>query len=163
MQRPDATAASDACRVVLVDDSSVIRGMVTRWLEQEPGIAVVGSAPNGAAALSLVARVDPDVVVLDIEMPEMDGLTALPKLLAANREIKVVMASTLTLRNADISMRALQLGAADYVAKPESARDPNAAETFRRELIQKIRVLGGPRAARRRPNQTPRAARPLAA
>lgn len=162
-QQPDATVASDACRVVLVDDSSVIRGMVTRWLEQEPGITVVGSAPNGAAALSLVGRVDPDVVVLDIEMPEMDGLTALPKLLAANREIKVVMASTLTLRNADISLRALQLGAADYVAKPESARDPHAAETFRRELIEKIRALGGPRAARRRTNQTPRTVRPVAA
>jgi two-component system chemotaxis response regulator CheB len=152
---------SDACRVVLVDDSSVIRGMVTRWLEQEPGIAVVGSAPNGAAALSLVARVDPDVVVLDIEMPEMDGLTALPKLLAVNREIKVVMASTLTLRNADISLQALRLGAADYVAKPESARDPRAAENFRRELIEKIRVLGAPRAARRAPNHTRVAARPL--
>ena len=147
---------------MLVDDSSVIRGMVTRWLEQEPGIAVVGSAPNGAAALSLVGRVDPDVVVLDIEMPEMDGLTALPKLLAANREVKIVMASTLTMRNADISLRALQLGAADYVAKPESARDPRAAETFRRELIEKIRVLGAPRAGRRRPGPSPVVARPIA-
>jgi two-component system chemotaxis response regulator CheB len=133
--------------------------MMTRWLEQEPDIAVVGTAPNGTAALSLVARVDPDVVVLDIEMPEMDGLTALPKLLAAHREVKVVMASTLTLRNADISLRALQLGAADYIAKPESARDPRAADTFRRDLIEKIRVLGAPRAARRRPGRTPLTAR----
>lgn len=135
----------DACRVVVIDDSTVVRGLIARWLGEEAGIEVVGTAPDGASGLKLVERVQPDVVIMDIEMPGMDGLTALPKMLELARDLKIVMASTLTLRNADISLKALRLGATDYVAKPSSARDAGAAETFRRELTEKVRTLGNVR------------------
>jgi two-component system chemotaxis response regulator CheB len=82
-----------------------------------------------------------DVIILDIEMPVMDGISALPKLQAANPHARIIMASTLTQRNAAISLRALTLGAADYIAKPTTDK-LNASEDFRRELIQKVIALG---------------------
>jgi len=84
----------------------------------------------------------PEVVVLDIEMPEMDGLTALPKLIAAVPGLKVIMASTLTLRNADISLRALSAGAADYIPKPSSTAEMTGADIYKRELVEKVKALG---------------------
>lgn len=131
----------DPFRVMIVDDSAVIRGFITRWLSGEPGIQVVGSAANGVMALKQVERLDPDVVILDIEMPELDGLSALPKLLEIAPDLKVIMASTLTARGAEVSLKALSLGAADYIPKPMSTREAEAAETFRLELIAKINAL----------------------
>lgn len=157
------TPRPDACRVVIIDDSTVVRGLIARWLGEEGGIEVVGTAPDGASGLKLVERVQPDVVVMDIEMPGMDGLTALPKMLELSRDLKIVMASTLTSRNAEISLKALRLGATDYVAKPSSARDAAAAEAFRRELTEKVKTLGN---VRRRNRPLPVGAavgRPLAA
>ena len=75
-------------------------------------------------------------------MPELDGISALPLLLAKKRNLIIIMASTLTRRNAEISFKALSLGASDYIPKPESTREPAAAETFHHDLIQKIRSLG---------------------
>ncbi len=132
-------------RVMVVDDSAVIRGFITRYLEEDPAIKVVATAANGLMAVRSLARARPDVVVLDIEMPEMDGLTALPKLLEEDRTIKVVMASTLTRKNAEVSMRSLQLGASDYVPKPESLRAVNASIDFRRELVEKVKVYAAQR------------------
>jgi two-component system chemotaxis response regulator CheB len=80
--------------------------------------------------------------VLDIEMPELDGISALPQLLAKKRDLVIIMASTLTRRNAEISFKALSLGAADYIPKPESTREASAADIFHHDLIQKIRHLG---------------------
>src|SRR5690606_32059964 len=107
-------------RVMVVDDSAVIRGILSRWLEDDPLIRVETTAHNGVAAVRQAQIQRYDVIVLDIEMPEMDGLTALPQLLAAQPGVQVIMASTLTLRNADISLKALSLGAADYIPKPQS-------------------------------------------
>ncbi|WP_051548056.1 protein-glutamate methylesterase/protein-glutamine glutaminase [Sneathiella glossodoripedis] len=132
-------------RVMVVDDSAVIRGFLTRWLKEEDDIEVVASAGNGAIALKEFEKHHPEIVVLDIEMPEMDGMTALPKLIELDRNVKVIMASTLTLRNADISMRALAKGAADYVPKPESTREAGEKEVFHRDLIAKVRALGATR------------------
>src|SRR6202044_3806656 len=86
--------------------------------------------------------VGPDVGLRDIEMPDLDGISALPLLLAKKPNLIIIMASTLTRRNAEISFKALALGASDYIPKPESTREPTAAETFRHDLIQKIRHLG---------------------
>ncbi len=122
--------SEDPIRVMLVDDSAVVRGLVTRMLEAEADIDVVASVGNGQLAVSGLARADADVVVLDIEMPVMDGLTALPKLLEIDPDVKVIMASTLTLRNAEVSIRALQAGAADYVPKPSAARDLSSGNDF---------------------------------
>jgi len=138
-------AGDDPIRVMLVDDSAVVRGLITRMIEAETDIDVVASVGNGQLAVSGLARADADVVVLDIEMPVMDGLTALPKLLEIDPDVKVIMASTLTLRNAEVSIRALQAGAADYVPKPTATRDLSGGNDFRRELIEKIRSLGGAR------------------
>jgi two-component system chemotaxis response regulator CheB len=80
--------------------------------------------------------------LLDIEMPELDGISALPLLLAKKRNLIIIMASTLTRRNAEISFKALSLGASDYIPKPESTREPAAADVFKHDLLQKIRHLG---------------------
>jgi two-component system chemotaxis response regulator CheB len=127
---------------MVVDDSVVIRGLIARWIEAEPDMVVVASLRTGRDAVNQLERVNPDVAVLDIEMPELDGIAALPLLLAKKRNLIVIMASTLTRRNAEISFKALSLGASDYIPKPESTREPAAAEIFRHDLIQKIRSLG---------------------
>ncbi|MGZ6015917.1 MAG: protein-glutamate methylesterase/protein-glutamine glutaminase [Phenylobacterium sp.] len=124
---------------MVVDDSAVVRGLISRQLASEPSIEVVCTAANGQIALDELRRRTVDVVVLDIEMPVMDGLAALGHMVAEFPQVRVVMASTLTRRNAEISLRALQIGAADYVAKPETGLA--AADEFKRELIQKIRAL----------------------
>ena len=138
-------ARTDRLRVMLVDDSAVIRGLITRWLEAEPDMMVVASLRTGREAVEHVERVNPDVAVLDIEMPDLDGISALPLMLAKRRDLVIIMASTLTRRNAEISFKALSLGASDYIPKPEGAREVAAAETFRRDLVQKVRHLGARR------------------
>ena len=129
------------CRVMVVDDSAVIRGLLTKLLESDGGIAVVASAQNGEVALKALERHEIDVVILDIEMPVMDGLTALPLMIKARPDLKVIMASTLTRKNADISMRALRAGATDYIPKPTSASELHSTDDFKRELIGKIKAL----------------------
>ena len=91
--------------VMVVDDSIVVRGLLARALESDPQIAVVASVGNGQLALNALSRAEVDVVVLDVEMPVMDGLTALPKLMAADPDLKIIMASTLTQRNAEQIVR----------------------------------------------------------
>lgn len=128
-------------RLMVVDDSAVIRGLLTRSLEADPEVEVLASASNGEMALNALSRHDVEIVILDIEMPVMDGLTALPKLLAAKPGLKVIIASTLTRRGADISMRALAAGAADYLTKP-GASALTSADEFKRELLAKVKALG---------------------
>src|SRR3954462_7380307 len=129
-------------RVMVVDDSVVIRGLIARWLESEPDMVVAASLRTGLDAVNQLERVNPDVAVLDIEMPDLDGISALPLLLAKKSNLIIIMASTLTRRNAEISFKALSLGASDYIPKPESTREAGAAEIFRHDLVQKIRHLG---------------------
>ncbi len=128
---------------MVVDDSVVIRGLISRWIEAEPDMVVVASLRTGLEAVNQLERADPDIALLDIEMPELDGISALPRLLAKKRDLIVIMASTLTRRNAEVSFKALSLGASDYIPKPESTRASGAAEIFHHDLIQKIRSLGG--------------------
>lgn len=127
---------------MVVDDSVVIRGMISRWIGAEPDMEVVASLRTGLDAVNQLERFNPDVAVLDIEMPDLDGISALPQLLAKKRDLVIIMASTLTRRNAEISFKALSLGAADYIPKPESTRETGAADIFRHDLIEKIRHLG---------------------
>ena len=147
-----APAARSPIQVLVADDSAVVRGLVSRWLG-EAGHEVVATAPNGRAAVDALARCNPDVVLLDIEMPELDGIQALPLMLAKQPGIQVVMMSTLTQRNADVSLRCLALGAVDYIPKPESNRGVTTSDGFRNDLIERIRVFGAAR-ARRRPGLT---------
>lgn len=135
------SAPPNHVRVMVVDDSAVIRGILARWLEDDRSIRVETTAHNGVAALRQAQIQRYDVIVLDIEMPEMDGLTALPLLLKAQPGVQVIMASTLTLRNADISLKALSLGAADYIPKPQSTGIITNGIDFRRELLEKVKAM----------------------
>lgn len=132
---------TSAVRVMVVDDSAVARGFLRRWIEVEPDIEIVAALRTGREALDYFERADPDVVVLDIEMPDMDGITALPRLLAKKPGLAVIMASTLTRRNAEVTLKALSLGALDCVQKPD-AQGAMTSETYRQYLISKIRELG---------------------
>jgi two-component system chemotaxis response regulator CheB len=127
---------------MIVDDSAIIRGILARTLESESGITVATTASNGEQAVRLLSQTPVDVIVLDIEMPVLDGLGALPRLLAIDRNLKIVMASTLTQRNAEISLKALELGAADYIPKPTATREISSGDDFKRELVAKVRSLG---------------------
>lgn len=137
-----ASETASTIRVMIVDDAVVVRGLLSRWLGEEQGIEVAGTFRNGREAVDNVLRIRPDVVILDIDMPELDGLSALPLLLARQPDLVVIMASTLTRRNAEVSLKALSLGAIDYVTKPETNREVTVSQTFRREIVEKIRHLG---------------------
>lgn len=139
---PRTAGGVDPIRVMVVDDAVVVRGLVGRWINEEPDMQLVAAYRSGREAVADILAKAPDVVILDIEMPEMDGLTALPLMLEQKRDLMVVMASTLTRRNAEISLKALSLGAADYVPKPESNAGVTTSPAFRRELIDKVRALG---------------------
>ena len=137
-----ASWRQEPLRVMVVDDFVVIRGLISRWIASEPDMVVAASLRTGLDAVNQLERVNPDVAVLDIEMPDLDGISALPLLLAKKRNLIIIMASTLTRRNAEISFKALSLGASDYIPKPESTRVVTAADIFHHDLIQKIRSLG---------------------
>ena len=124
-------------RVLICDDSAVVREALARLLESDPQVRVVARAANGKTALDAIARQRVDVVLLDVEMPIMDGMAALPLLLNASPGVRVIMASTLTRKGADVALRALRNGAADYVPKP-SIRDMDG-DGFQRELLAKVK------------------------
>ena len=142
--------ASKPLRVMIVDDAVVVRGLIARWLTEAGGIEVASTHRTGAEAVAAVERVRPDLIILDIEMPDMDGITALPLLKKKHPDAVIIMASTLTTRNADISLKCLSLGAVDFIPKPSTNRELTFASDFRRELIEKVAVLG-----RRRRRTTP--------
>jgi len=140
--KSSSTTVGRHIRVMIVDDAVVVRGLFSRWVQAEPDLEVVASLRTGREAVNQVERADPDVVLLDVDMPELDGIAALPLLLKKKPDLVVIMASTLTRRNAEISLRALALGAADYIPKPDNNREVTASISFRRDLIEKIRQLG---------------------
>ena len=127
-------------RVLIVDDSAVIREILCDLIGATPGMVIAGTASDGQQALEMIARVRPDVVTLDVQMPRMDGLTALDALLAS-QPLPVIMVSSLTRAGADTTLEALERGALDYVAKPEIGQ--NAAEVLRDDLIRKIKNAAG--------------------
>jgi two-component system chemotaxis response regulator CheB len=122
-------------RAVLVDDSATIRSVLRRKLEADGTIEVVGTASDGLEALDLIAQVRPDVVTLDIEMPRLDGLSTLQRLMAT-QPTPVVMVSSLTREGADATIRALELGAVDFIEKPALAA---AVGVLADDLIAKVR------------------------
>jgi two-component system chemotaxis response regulator CheB len=143
---------------MIVDDSAVIRGMIARWLTEAGGFDVVATAANGRMAVDVTARFKPEILLLDLEMPEIDGLAALPMILKAHSACKVIVISTFTQRNAEVSLKCLSLGAVDCLAKPESAREAGAAADFRRDLVERLRALGETKV---RPPRSPTPAFPV--
>lgn len=152
-----ATAGSGPVRVLIVDDSALIRRLLTEMLSSDPGIAVIGAVPDPVMARERIKQTNPDVLTLDIEMPKMDGLAFLERLMAL-RPMPVVMVSSLTQKGADATLNALELGAIDYVAKPVIDLERGLAE-MRDELVAKVKA-----AARARPrHRSSGAAKPMTA
>ncbi len=129
-------------RVLVVDDSAVVRGLLLRALESDPGISVAGTAMHGEAAIRLLRSNPADVVILDVEMPVMDGLAALPLILSEFPGVRVIMASALTQEGARTTMRALSLGAAGCIAKPTAGSVNESVKQLAEELIPLVKALG---------------------
>ncbi|MEI7669560.1 MAG: chemotaxis response regulator protein-glutamate methylesterase [Pseudomonadota bacterium] len=125
--------------VLVVDDSALIREMFSEMLSSEPDISVVDTACDPLDAREKIKRLNPDVLTLDIEMPKMDGLAFLEKIMSL-RPMPVIMASSLTQKGAEETIRALELGAFDYVSKPVSNQNRNTIEMLRTELVMKVRA-----------------------
>src|SRR5262252_2758183 len=152
-------AGEEKIRVLVVDGSTVVRRFLTNAIATDPTLEVVGTAANGAIALQKLALLEPHVVTMDIEMPEMSGLEALKAIRKTHPTLPVIMVSSLTERGAVATLEALSLGATDYVTKPSglSSAGDNEKENFVRDLLPKLKGLG----ARRGPGGTASAA-PLA-
>lgn len=131
-------------RVLIVDDSAVIRRRLSELLAGDPAITVAGTAGNGTLALARIADLKPDLVTLDIEMPGMSGIEALVEIRKLYPKLPVIMFSTLTGPGAAMTVEALARGASDYAAKPSADSPESAAEAIRRDLIPKIKALCGP-------------------
>ncbi len=129
-------------KVLIVDDAIVVRILVGNTLSKEPDIDFVGKAENGKIALEKIAELKPDVVLLDIEMPEMNGLEVLKALKERGMTTKVIMFSTYTTVGAKHTFEALELGAVDFVPKPSSAGFSKGFERVREELLAKIKFIG---------------------
>lgn len=129
-------------RVLIVDDAVVVRRMLSNTMNQDPAIEVVGVAANGKICLQKIPQVNPDIISLDIEMPEMDGLETLDKIREQWPKLPVIMFSTLTQKGATATLDALSKGATDYVAKPSKARSlDEGIELIKNSLIHKIKAL----------------------
>jgi len=132
-------------RILVVDDSAVVRSLLRSIITSDPGLELVGAAADGRSALGMIESLKPDLVVLDVEMPVMDGLATLRALRAQSQRVPVIMCSTLTHRGAAVTIDALVSGASDYIAKPAAGAGigvlPNPAQIFAAELLRKIRAL----------------------
>jgi two-component system chemotaxis response regulator CheB len=150
----NAGAGPRRTRILIVDDSAVMRSLLRTVVAKDPSLEVAGAAADGQSALDAIDSLRPDLILLDVEMPVMDGLVTLKKLRAKSHRMPVIMCSSLTQRGAKVTIDALAGGASDYVAKPhnQSGRDA-AMEALFRDLVPKIHALCPP----------PRAATPSSA
>ncbi len=157
-------------RLMVVDDSAIIRGLFQRAVKEQPDIEIVATASNGQVAIDRLKAIPADVITLDVEMPLMDGITALPELQKVSPSTRIIMVSTLTQRNAAISLKAMELGASDYLAKP-SSQGENEVKEFFAEFLAKVRALAprkrkllleGAEAKPAQPHQPAAAAAPVA-
>lgn len=128
-------------RVLLVDDAVVVRKALSTAISQDPSLEVAATAVNGRVGLAKFQASQPDIVLLDIEMPEMDGLEAVREMRKIDRRVPIIMFSSLTERGAAVTLEALALGATDYVTKPSNIDGALTLEAITRELIPKIRAL----------------------
>jgi len=148
-------------RVMVVDDAVVFRRLVSEELSNDPGLEVVGTAANGRIALARLPQVSPDIVILDIEMPELDGLATLKELRKTYPRLPVIMFSALTERGAAATLDALALGATDYFTKPANAGPEGTLEVIREQLIPEVKALCAGKLDERGPKQfAPSAAEP---
>ncbi|MFT6270273.1 MAG: two-component system chemotaxis response regulator CheB [Alphaproteobacteria bacterium] len=125
-------------KVLVIDDSALIRSLLSEIIRQAPDLQLVGAAPDAYVAKDMVMKLQPDVITLDIEMPKVDGLTFLDKLMKA-RPMPVIMISTLTEKGADATLRSMELGAVDFIAKPKLNVASGIAD-YEQEIVDKIRI-----------------------
>jgi len=130
-----------ATRVLVVDDAAVFRHAVSAALNGAPGIEVVGTASNGRLAMSRIAALRPDIVTLDVEMPEMGGIEVLQALRSGGQEVGTVMLSSFTTRSAQLTVKALELGAFDFVRKPEGGSPEENIASLRSTLVPMIQAF----------------------
>ena len=140
-------------KVLIVDDSALVRQMLTDILNKDPKIEVVGTAPDPIMAREKIKQLNPDVLTLDVEMPKMDGVTFLEKIMRL-RPMPVVMVSTLTEKGADITLQALELGAVDFVAKPKVDLS-HTIEEYSDEIISKVKMAASARVKQLNPGSRP--------
>ncbi len=135
--------ASNPVRVLIVDDSALIRKMLTEMLSRDPDIEVIGTAQDPYVAREKIKSLNPDVITLDIEMPKMDGIEFLKKIMKL-RPMPVLMVSSLTQQGADATLHALEIGAVDYVAKPTQDLQHGLAEKCE-EITSKVKAAAAAR------------------
>lgn len=138
-----ASPSSPPVKIMVVDDSAIIRGLLTKIIDSDPAFEITSTAPNGEIAIANLRKEKHDIILLDVEMPVMDGLTAIKQLLEIQPNIKIIMCSTLTTKNAETTLRALSLGAVDCIAKPTTTQDIYAKDAFREILIHTLKEIGG--------------------
>ena len=142
MAQDEPLKYTEKIRVLIVDDSAVMRRIIMSSLLAHPEIEVIGTSENGLEAIADIKRIKPDLVTLDIEMPEMDGLTALKQIRLFDRHLPIIMFSSLTQRGAEATIDALTLGASDYVGKPTNLGDrAEALRVLEEILVPKIKDL----------------------
>ncbi len=153
------SAAQGRSKVLIVDDSALIRSLLTELINRQPDMVVVGAAPDPIVAREMIRNLNPDVLTLDVEMPRMDGIEFLDKLMRL-RPMPVVMVSTMTQEGAETTLRALELGAVDFVAKPKLDIKRGMQESAA-QLIEKIRLAATARVRKVSTAPQAAAAKPL--
>ena len=149
-------------RILIVDDAVVVRRMLTDILDSDPDLEVVGTAANGKIALNKLPQVKPDVMILDLDMPEMNGLETLAAVRKINSTLPIIAFSTMTERGASKTLEALSRGATDYVTKPSTMRGARSAvDTIREELVPKVKAFGRRRRGAAQPMARPTHHRPV--
>ncbi len=128
-------------RVLVADDATLFRRVITDALASLPDVEVVGSAPNGRIALEKIRQLKPDVLTLDLEMPDLDGLGVLAAIREARESVTVIVVSALTRRGGQLTLRALEMGAFDFITKPEAAGPEESLAAVRRELAPRLRAI----------------------
>jgi len=128
-------------KLLHVDDSAVIRGIVNRILAKDDDIEIIPAAANGELGVEAYKKHNPDMVLLDIEMPVMDGISALSEIMAYDPKAKVIMCSTLSVDNAEITIKAMRIGAIDYIPKPTSVGEVSGSVEFKDMLLHKIKNI----------------------
>ena len=146
-QHQPIRALGASVRVAVVDDSVVVRGLLSKWLSETPAIEVVGTYRSGREIIDALPGAAPRIILLDLDMPDMDGLTALPLILAKSPTSRVIVVSSLSVHGAELTMRSLMKGATDYLPKPSNHREVSTSADFRQALIAKVLAVGGVRQA----------------
>ena len=153
-QRNPVSGYGAKVSVAVVDDSVVVRGLLSKWLAETPAIEVAGTFRSGREIIDALPGIVPRIILLDLDMPDMDGITALPLILAKSPNSRVIVVSSLSVHGAELTMRSLMAGATDYLPKPSNHREVSTSADFRQALIAKVLAVGGVRQALR-PNVPP--------